>query len=60
MSNVEYGLVMQEFDAATPACAASSACSLPSSVPIYTFGSDDQKNFWLPKMATGEKLAALV
>ena len=24
--------------------------------PIYTFGSDEQKNTWLPALATGEKL----
>src|ERR1700759_2852347 len=24
--------------------------------PIYAFGSDQQKDTWLPKMATGEKL----
>jgi len=24
--------------------------------PIYTFGSNQQKDTWLPKMATGEKL----
>jgi len=24
--------------------------------PIYTFGSDDQKNTWLPAMQKGEKL----
>jgi glutaryl-CoA dehydrogenase len=24
--------------------------------PIFTFGSDEQKDYWLPKMATGEKL----
>ena len=24
--------------------------------PIYTFGSDEQKNHWLPALATGEKL----
>src|SRR5581483_9406590 len=24
--------------------------------PIYTFGSDEQKNDWLPKLASGEKL----
>jgi len=26
--------------------------------PIYTFGSDDQKNTWLPAMQKGESSAA--
>ena len=57
MSNVEYGLVMQEFERGDSGVR--SFVSVQSALvmyPIYTFGSDDQKNFWLPKMATGEKL----
>src|ERR1035441_4894454 len=57
MSNVEYGLVTQEFERGD-SCVRSfvSVQSALVMYPIYTFGSDDQKNFWLPKMATGEKL----
>jgi glutaryl-CoA dehydrogenase len=57
MSNVEYGLVMQEFERGDSGVR--SFVSVQSALvmyPIFTFGSDEQKNFWLPKMATGEKL----
>src|SRR6202167_664236 len=57
MSNVEYGLVMQEFERGDSGVR--SFVSVQSALvmyPIYTFGSDEQKNFWLPKLATGEKL----
>ncbi|HEY1808952.1 MAG TPA: acyl-CoA dehydrogenase family protein [Acidobacteriaceae bacterium] len=59
MSNVEYGLVMQEFERGDSGVR--SFVSVQSALvmyPIYTFGSDEQKDFWLPKMATGEKLGA--
>ncbi len=57
MSNVEYGLVMQEFERGDSGVR--SFVSVQSALvmyPIFTFGSDEQKDFWLPKMATGEKL----
>ena len=57
MSNVEYGLVMQEFERGDSGVR--SFVSVQSALvmyPIYTFGSEDQKNFWLPKLASGEKL----
>ena len=57
MSNVEYGLLMQELERGDSGIR--SFVSVQSALvmyPIYTFGSDEQKNFWLPKMATGEKL----
>jgi glutaryl-CoA dehydrogenase len=57
MSNVEYGLVMQEFERGDSGVR--SFVSVQSALvmyPIFTFGSDEQKNYWLPKMATGEKL----
>ena len=57
MSNVEYGLVMQEFERGDSGVR--SFVSVQSALvmyPIYTFGSDEQKEYWLPKMATGEKL----
>ncbi len=57
MSNVEYGLVMQEFERGDSGVR--SFVSVQSALvmyPIFTFGSDDQKNYWLPKLATGEKL----
>src|SRR5689334_15724313 len=57
MSNVEYGLVMQEMERGDSGVR--SFVSVQSALvmyPIYTFGSEDQKNYWLPKLATGEKL----
>src|ERR1700742_42526 len=57
MSNVEYGLVMQELERGDSGIR--SFVSVQSALvmyPIYTFGSDEQKNLWLPLLATGEKL----
>ncbi|HEX3986996.1 MAG TPA: acyl-CoA dehydrogenase family protein [Acidobacteriaceae bacterium] len=57
MSNVEYGLVMQEFERGDSGVR--SFVSVQSALvmyPIYTFGSDEQKDYWLPKMASGAKL----
>ncbi len=57
MSNVEYGLVMQELERGDSGVR--SFVSVQSALvmyPIYTFGSDEQKNEWLPQLATGEKL----
>ena len=57
MSNVEYGLVMQELERGDSGVR--SFVSVQSALvmyPIFTFGSDEQKNTWLPALATGEKL----
>jgi glutaryl-CoA dehydrogenase len=57
MSNVEYGLVMQELERGDSGFR--SFVSVQSALvmyPIYTFGSDEQKREWLPALATGEKL----
>jgi glutaryl-CoA dehydrogenase len=57
MSNVEYGLVMQELERGDSGVR--SFVSVQSALvmyPIYAFGSDQQKEQWLPKLATGEKL----
>ena len=57
MSNVEYGLVMQELERGDSGFR--SFVSVQSALvmyPIYTFGSDEQKNQWLPAMAAGTKL----
>jgi glutaryl-CoA dehydrogenase len=57
MSNVEYGLVMQELERGDSGIR--SFCSVQSSLvmyPIHTFGSDEQKEQWLPAMAKGEKI----
>jgi len=57
MSNVEYGLVMQELERGDSGVR--SFVSVQSALvmyPIYTFGSDQQKDTWLPALAKGEKL----
>ena len=57
MSNVEYGLVMQELERGDSGLR--SFVSVQSALvmyPIYTFGSDEQKNTWLPALAKGEKI----
>jgi glutaryl-CoA dehydrogenase len=57
MSNVEYGLVLQELERGDSGLR--SFVSVQSALvmyPIFTFGSEEQKNNWLPALATGEKL----
>jgi glutaryl-CoA dehydrogenase len=57
MSNVQYGLVMQEFERGDSGLR--SFVSVQSALvmyPIYTFGSEEQKDYWLPLLASGEKL----
>jgi glutaryl-CoA dehydrogenase len=57
MNNVEYGLMTQELERGDSGIR--SFVSVQSSLvmyPIYAFGSEEQKSFWLPKMTTGEKL----
>jgi len=57
MSNVEYGLVMQEFERGDSGFR--SFVSVQSALvmyPIYTFGSEEQKQKWLPDLAAGRKL----
>jgi glutaryl-CoA dehydrogenase len=57
MSNVEYGLVMQEFERGDSGFR--SFVSVQSALvmyPIYTFGSEEQKKMWLPELAAGRKL----
>ncbi|MDR3738664.1 MAG: acyl-CoA dehydrogenase family protein [Terracidiphilus sp.] len=57
MSNVEYGLMLQELERGDSGIR--SFVSVQSALvmyPIFTFGSDEQKNTWLPALATGEKL----
>ena len=57
MSNVEYGLVTQEMERGDSGIR--SFVSVQSALvmyPIYTFGSDEQKNTWVPALATGEKI----
>src|SRR5213082_1881559 len=55
LSNVAYGLIMQELergDSGLRSCA--SVQSGLVMYPIYAYGSDAQKDRWLPVLATGE------
>src|SRR3984885_11185088 len=57
MSNVEYGLMTQELERGDSGVR--SFVSVQSALvmyPIYTFGSEEQKQAWLPAMQQGEKL----
>ena len=57
MNNVEYGLIMQEMERGDSGVR--SFVSVQSALcmyPIYTFGSEEQKEQWLPAMASGKKL----
>jgi glutaryl-CoA dehydrogenase len=57
MNNVEYGLLMQELERGDSGVR--SFVSVQSALvmyPIFAFGSEEQKDSWLPKLATGEKL----
>src|SRR5271167_3125319 len=57
MSNVEYGLVMQELERGDSGLR--SFVSVQSALvmyPIYAYGTDAQKDKWLPKLQKGEAL----
>jgi glutaryl-CoA dehydrogenase len=57
MNNVAYGLTMQELEYGDSSIR--SFVSVQSALvmyPIYTFGSDEQKSYWLPLLAKGEKI----
>ena len=57
ISNVDYGLVLQELERGDSGIR--SFVSVQSALvmyPIYTFGSEEQKQTWLPALQTGEKI----
>ena len=57
MSNVEYGLVMQELERGDSGVR--SFVSVQSALvmyPIHAFGSEEQKQQWLPALQKGEKI----
>jgi len=57
MNNVAYGLLMQELERGDSGLR--SFASVQGSLcmyPIYTYGSEAQKEKWLPPMAAGEKI----
>jgi glutaryl-CoA dehydrogenase len=55
MSNVEYGLIMQELERGDSGLR--SFVSVQGALvmyPIYTYGSEEQKQRWLPRLQSGE------
>ena len=57
MSNVEYGLVMQEIERGDSGLR--SFVSVQGALvmyPIYTYGSEEQKQKWLPRLQSGESI----
>lgn len=57
MNNVAYGLVMQELERGDSGVR--SFASVQSALvmyPIFTFGSEEQKDTWLPKLASGKAI----
>jgi len=57
-SSVGYGLMMQELERGDSGLRSfASVQSALSMTAIHEFGSEEQKNYWLPKLARGEKFA---
>jgi glutaryl-CoA dehydrogenase len=57
MNNVAYGLVMQELERGDSGIR--SFASVQSALvmyPIYAYGSEQQKEYWLPRLARGEAI----
>jgi len=57
MNNVAYGLVMQELERGDSSIR--SFASVQSGLvmyPIFAYGSEEQKNYWLPRLASGERI----
>jgi glutaryl-CoA dehydrogenase len=57
MNNVEYGLIMQELERGDSGIR--SFASVQGALvmyPIYTYGSEEQKQRWLPKLQSGEAI----
>jgi glutaryl-CoA dehydrogenase len=57
MNNVAYGLLMQELERGDSSIR--SFASVQSALvmyPIFAFGSEQQKNFWLPRLARAEAI----
>ncbi len=57
MSNVEYGLIMQELERGDSGLR--SFVSVQGALvmyPIYAYGSDQQKEHWLPRLQSGEAI----
>ena len=57
LGNTAYGLIMQELERGDSGIRSfASVQSALAMYPMFTFGSDDQKKKWLPKLASGEAI----
>lgn len=57
VNNVSYGLMMQELERGDSGVR--SFASVQGALvmyPIYKYGSEEQRSYWLPKLASGEKI----
>src|SRR5215210_2150767 len=57
LNNVAYGLIMQELERGDSGVR--SFASVQGALvmyPIYAFGSEEQKQYWLPKLASGDEI----
>jgi glutaryl-CoA dehydrogenase len=57
LNNVAYGLIMQELERGDSGIR--SFASVQGALvmyPVFAFGSEEQKKYWLPKLATGEEI----
>lgn len=57
MNNIEYGLIMQEIERGDSGLR--SFVSVQGALvmyPLYTFGSEEQKQHWLPRLQSGEAI----
>ncbi|HEX2060769.1 MAG TPA: acyl-CoA dehydrogenase family protein [Thermoanaerobaculia bacterium] len=57
LNHVAYGLIMQELERGDSGLR--SFASVQSGLvmyPIYTYGSKEQRDYWIPKLASGEKI----
>ncbi len=57
LNNVAYGLIMQELERGDSGIR--SFASVQGALvmyPIHAFGSEEQKNYWLPRLASGEDI----
>ena len=57
LNNIEYGLIMQEIERGDSGLRSFvSVQGALAMYPIYTYGSEEQKEQWLPKLQSGEAL----
>jgi len=57
LNNVSYGLIMQELERGDSGIRSfASVMSALVMYPIHTFGSEEQKDYWLPLLVKGEKI----